>query len=329
MAANSSKVVVYAALAGNLLVAATKAGAAAWSGSSALLSEAVHSFVDSGNEVLLLYGIRRSARRPDPSHPLGYGREFYFWSFIVALLIFALGGGVSIYQGIVHVLRPEPIRNPLVNYVVLALAFVFESASWLISIRQFRAAKGDLGYYEAFRRSKDPASFMVLFEDSAALIGILIAAAGVFAATRLGLPVCDGIASILIGLLLIAVSILLSRESKSLLIGERADRALAESILRIAAAQPGIKGANGILTGQLAPDQIFSALSLEFDDALRADDIEAAVLDIERKVRSAHPQVVAVFIKPQAGRVFHESLRRRFEVADPAGGVVDGEDVEG
>ncbi len=328
MAAESaSKTVVYAALVGNVLVALTKAGAAAWTGSSAMLSEAVHSVVDTGNEVLLLYGMHRSAQRPDPAHPLGYGRELYFWSFVVALLIFALGAGVSIYEGVIHVLRPEPISSPVVNYVVLALAFVFEGASWIVSLRQFRAAKGLMGYYEAFRRSKDPPSFMVLFEDSAALIGIVAAALGNFAASSLDAPVFDGVASIVIGVVLAVIAALLARESKSLLIGERADRKLTESILRIAAKEPGVESANGVLTVQLAPDQIVAALSLDFTDSLRARDVESAVLAIERDVRAAHPNVVALFIKPQADTTYRESARRRFgtpvpqpqSTEDPAG----------
>src|SRR5436853_1219287 len=169
VAKSSSKMVVYAALVCNLLIAVTKAVAAFWTGSSAMLSEAVHSFVDSGNEVLLLYGLRRAARRPDRQHPLGHGRELYFWSFIVALLIFALGAGVSIYQGVAQVRHPSPVSDPVVNYVVLGFAFLFEGVSWLVSLRQFKAVKGELGFYEAFLRSKDPPSFMVLFEDSAAL----------------------------------------------------------------------------------------------------------------------------------------------------------------
>src|SRR5262245_36595125 len=173
---------VYAALAGNLLVAATKGIAAAISGSSSMLSEAVHSVVDSGNEVLLLYGQKRAQRPPDAEHPLGYGRELYFWSFVVALLIFALGAGVSIYEGVMHILHPEPIRSPMINYIVLALAFVFEGGSWLVAFRQFRAAEGGHELFEAFRRSKDPPSFMVLFEDSAALLGIVFAAMGTFVA---------------------------------------------------------------------------------------------------------------------------------------------------
>jgi cation diffusion facilitator family transporter len=233
-ASSSSKTAVYAALTGNTLVAATKIAAALLTGSSAMMSEAVHSLVDTSNELLLLYGVHRASRPPDRLHPLGYGRELYFWSFIVALLLFALGARVSVYQGVLHVLRPQPIQDPRVSYVVLGLSFVFEGASWWIALSGFRATKGRLGFYEAFRKSKDPPSFMVLFEDSAALIGILIAAACTAAAVQLDRPIWDGIGSILIGLLLGGTSVLLARESKSLLIGEPADPELARSILEIA-----------------------------------------------------------------------------------------------
>jgi cation diffusion facilitator family transporter len=311
-AETSSRRVVYAALAGNILVAITKGAAAAITGSSAMLSEAVHSVVDSGNELLLLYGVHRAGLHPDAEHPLGYGRELYFWSFIVALLVFALGAGVSLYQGVLHLRRPDPIENPLVSYVVLALAFVFEGVSWVISLRQFRARKGALGFYEAFRQSKDPPSFMVLFEDSAALIGIAIAAAGTFAAAHLGVTRADGVASILIGLVLAATAALLARESKSLLIGERADRALGDSILRIAEQVSPRTHANGVLTVQLAPNQIAAALSLEFADDLRAPDIERQVTELERRVRAAHPEVVSLFVKPQTAGRYESAIQRRF-----------------
>lgn len=272
-----------------------------------MFSEAVHSFVDIGNEVLLLYGMRRSIRPADQEHPLGYGRELYFWSFIVALLVFALGAGVSIYQGVSHLLHPELIIDPQVSFVVLALSFLYEGTSWCIAFRQFRSVKGQLGYYQAFRRSKDPVSFMVLFEDSAALIGILIAAVGTFAATSLGEPVFDGIASILIGLVLAGTAILLARESKSLLIGEPAERALIDSIKRIANNASRISRTNGVLTVHLAPDQILAALSLEFGDDLRTSQIEETVVNIERAIKEAHPEIVTLFIKPQTAVAFRKT----------------------
>ncbi len=313
----SSKRTVYAALIGNILVAVTKAAAAVWTGSSAMMSEAVHSCVDTGNEVLLLYGMRQSRRRPDRGHPLGYGRELYFWSFIVALLVFALGAGVNIYQGIRHVLAPESIEDPMVNYIVLALAFLFEGASWWVSFRQFDASRGELGLYQAFRRSKDPPLFVVFFEDSAALAGIAIAALGTFAATSLDLPRFDGIASILIGLILACVAVLLARESKSLLIGERADSHLADAILQLAAAQPGVQQAFGVLSMQLAPDQIAVALSLKFNDELRAPEVEQRIYELEARVRAARPEIVAVFVKPQSEQAFRELVRKRFGEGQP------------
>jgi cation diffusion facilitator family transporter len=306
---------VYAALVGNLLIALTKTAAALWSGSSAMLSEAIHSFVDTGNEVLLLYGLHRAGRQPDTAHPLGYGRELYFWSFIVALLIFALGAGVSTYEGIVHIHNPEPIHDPLVNYIVLALSFIFEGASWWVALKRFNVAKGELGYYEAFRRSKDPPSFMVLFEDTAALVGILIAAAGNIASVSLSEPVFDGIASIAIGAVLGATAILLARESKSLLIGEQASTELTRSILEAAAGEPSVSRPNGVMTVQLAPDQIVAALSLEFTDKLRAPEIENAVVAIEQRVRAAHPEVVALFVKPQTDETFRKRRQERFGVS--------------
>ena len=318
MAANASSTrIIYAALVGNLLVAFTKTGAAAWTGSSAMLSEAVHSFVDIGNQILLLYGMRRAKLQADPDHPIGYGRELYFWSFIVALLVFALGAVVAIYHGILHVMDPQPVHDAFVNYVVLGLAFMFEGASWWLAFRHFRAMKGALGYYAAFRGSKDPPSFVGLFEDSAALIGIVIAAFGTFAASSLGTPALDGVASILIGLVLACTAGLLARESKSLLIGERADRKLSDSLLRISEAASPTSKANGVLTVQLAPDQILAALSLEFSDALRVPEVEAVVVEIERQIRVAHPEIVTLFIKPQTAGAFREAARRRYGAPTP------------
>lgn len=303
---------VYAALIGNVLVAVTKAIAGAWTGSASMQSEAVHSFVDTGNELLLLYGIRRAARRADPDHPLGYGREIYFWSFIVALLVFALGAGVSTYQGIAHLRHPEPIEHPIVSYIVLGLSFLFEGSSWIVSWRQFKAANGPQDVYTAFRRSKDPPSFMVLFEDSAALVGIVIAALATFLAAHSGISEADGIGSILIGVVLAITASLLARESKSLLVGEQADRKLNEEIMKLAATEPGIERVNGVITAQLAPDQILAALSVEFPDALTTSQIERQVRDLEHKLRATHPSIFAVFVKPQTKAMFEEVVRDRY-----------------
>ena len=281
-----------------------------------MMSEALHSFVDSVNEVLLLYGQYRASRRPDAQHPLGHGRELYFWSFIVALLIFAIGSGVSIYQGIAQLRAPEPLHSPWVNYLVLAFALVFEGGSWALSVKQFRrtAARGRLSFYETFRRSKDPPSFMVLFEDSAALLGIGIAAAGTFAASHFHRPEFDGVASLLIGLVLGGIAMLLARESKSLLIGESASGELTQSIMDIAAKNPAVRRVNGMLTAQLAPDQILVALSLEFADNVRVPELEERVVEIERSIRAQHSEVTALFVKPQTPKTFSDARRNRFGV---------------
>ena len=311
MATNSSsKKVIYAALAGNLLVAVTKFIAAFMTGSSSMISEGVHSLVDTGNEALLLYGYSRAGLRPDAHHPLGYGRELYFWSFIVALLLFALGAGVSLYEGIQHIAAPTPIENGLVNYVVLSCSFLFEGISWWIALKSFRASKGSMPYLEAITKSKDPPSFMVLLEDSAALVGIMIAATGIWTADHFGIPAIDGAASILIGTVLAVTAALLARESKGLLIGERASEAINNSILSLAESQPGVEGANGVITVHLSPDQIVATLSLEFSDALCTPQIEDSVMELERRIREKHPQIISLFVKPQTRRTF-EALRKQ------------------
>jgi cation diffusion facilitator family transporter len=308
----SSTVSVYAALAGDILVAITKIIAAIWTGSAAMASEAIHSIVDTGNEILLLYGIHRSRGRPDWTHPLGYGRELYFWSFIVALLVFALGAGFSIFEGVQRLLKPAPIQAPIVNYVVLGLAFLLEGSSWIVSLRQFSSAKGELSYFDAFRRSKDPPSFMTLFEDSAALLGIAVAGLGIFASIALRRPELDGVASILIGLILAGTAALLARETKSLLIGEQAKPALRRSILDIAGREPHISHANGLMTFQLAPEQVVGVISLEFDKRACTAEIEDQIVVLEQKVQAAHPQVVMLFVKPQSLETFRRWRKSYF-----------------
>ena len=299
--------VIRAVFAGNLLVALTKFGAAAWTGSSAMLSEGIHSVVDAGNEALLLYGLRQAAGRPDRDHPLGYGREIYFWSFVVALLVFAVGAGFAFYEGITHILAPTPIQNPAVNYIVLGLSALFEGSTWWIALLNFKREQPISELFRAFRDSKDPPSFMVLFEDSAALIGLVIAFAGTYFSITLSLPVLDGIASILIGLVLATTATLLARETKGLLIGERADQRIVDEITGLAEEIEGVAHANDILTVHLAPRQIVVALSLEFDDELRTPEIEAKVSELERCIRRLHPEVVALFVKPQSRSGFKDT----------------------
>ena len=299
-AGSASRKVLYAALAGNLAIALTKFAAAWWTGSSAMLSEGVHSVVDTSNQLLLLYGIRRAALPPDEEHPIGHGRELYFWSFIVALLIFSLGAGISFYQGVTHIREPVEITDPFVNYIVLGLSFVFEGATLWIALKEFNKTRGTLGLIEAAEASKDPPSYLVLFEDSAALIGIVIAFAGTLGAHALAMPVLDGVASIGIGVVLAATSVFLARESKGLLIGEGARGRTERSIREIAGQCTGVESVNDLVTVHLAPDQVVAALSLEFRDPLTTPEIEKAVSTIERRIREKHPEVVSVFIKPQS-----------------------------
>ncbi|MGB3380338.1 MAG: cation diffusion facilitator family transporter [Rhodanobacter sp.] len=308
--ASASHKVVYVALGGNLMIAIAKFVAAGLSGSSAMLSEGVHSLVDTVNEVLLLYGLHRAGMPPDRSHPFGYGRELYFWSFIVALLVLAAGAGVSFYEGVMHIREPEAIKRPWINYAVLGVSFLFEGTSWLVALREFRARKGKLGYFEAFRLSKDPSTFTVLLEDSAALLGLLIALTGVVGAQAFDEPALDGVASLGISGVLASFALLLARETKGLLIGEPAHPRVSGSILAIAAADPGVHAANGVLTVQMGPNQVVATLSAEFEDALTTPQIEACINRIEAQAKTIHPELLSLFIKPQTAETWRE--RRRY-----------------
>lgn len=294
-----ANIVLYGALFANLGIAVAKFIAAAVSGSSSMLSEGVHSLVDSGNQLLLLYGQARAKRAPDSRHPFGYGRELYFWAFVVAILIFAIGAGISVYQGWIHIYDPEPLRDPTINYVVLAVAFLLEGTSWAIAVREFDAGRGELGWWQAVRRSKDPAGFIVLFEDSAALAGLIIAAVGIWLSHATGDARIDGIASIAIGLILATVAILLAREAKELLIGEAADPALIDTIRRIVEAHPEISAINHVRTIHTAPDSIFVAVSADFEDALRMGRAEALIEVIEGELKAASPLISSIYIRPE------------------------------
>jgi cation diffusion facilitator family transporter len=307
----SFKTVVWVELIADVLVAVVKLAAAFFTGSAAMAAEGVHSVVDVGSGGLMLYGYRRSRLGPDPRHPLGHGRELYFWSFVVALLFFTLGAGYSIFEGVRRILSPADISSPLVIYVVLAAEALFDGVSFVVALRAFRAAKRDLGYWEAITKSKDAPSFIVLAEDTAGLIGIAVAAAGTLLATSFNLPVADGVASVVVGLVLAFVGWVLVRESKDLLIGEPASSELSQSIVALAESQDGVEGANAVVTTHLAPDQVVVTLSLEFADELRAPEIEEAVRLLEARIRAKHPEVIALFIKPQSHSGFREAARAR------------------
>lgn len=310
-----SRRVIYAALAGNLAIALTKFAAAFFTGSSAMLSEGVHSLVDTGNGGLLLYGMHRAARPADSTHPFGHGRELYFWSFIVALLVFALGAGVSFYEGVMHIMAPEPVANPMVNYVVLAFSLLFEGGSWWVALKEFRKTKGRLGWFQAVRLSKDPSVYTVLFEDSAALLGLLVAFAGISAAEFFDMPEFDGVASLGIAAILGMTAIFLARESKGLLLGEPASREVQAKVLAIAQQDAAVQRANGLVSVHIGPEEIIAGLSVEFEDHVAAPEIEACVERIEARLKAEVPTVKSLFVKPQTTRTWE---RRRQEMADAA-----------
>ncbi len=300
--AGESRRVIIAALLGNTLIAVTKFVAAALTGSSAMLSEGIHSLVDTGNQVLMLHGLRQARKPPDARFPFGHGKEIYFWSFVVAILIFALGGGISIYEGIAHLRHPRAIENPLINYAVLGLAILFEGAAWLFAFRAFRQTKGRWGYIEAVQRAKDPSLFVVLFEDSAALLGLLVALAGVGLSQLTGILYFDGIASVIIGLILVGTAVWLAWETKGLLIGESANAPVVEGIRAILEACPVIEHVNEVLTMHMGPDYILVNIAVDFRDDVAAGDIERTIAELDARIRERFPKVKRVFIEAEAWR---------------------------
>jgi cation diffusion facilitator family transporter len=298
--ASGSKMVIIAALIGNLLISVTKFVAATITGSGAMMSEGIHSLVDTGNQILLLYGLKRAALPADEDFPFGYGKEIYFWSFIVAIMIFALGGGISIYQGIHHLQHPEPISSAMVNYIVLGLALLFEGAAWYYAFREFSRVKGRWGYFEAIQRAKDPSIFVVLFEDSAAMLGLMVAFVGVLLSETTGILIFDGIASIIIGLILIGTSIWLAYETKGLLIGESASRSVRRGIRDSLRGRAHIDHVNEILTMHMGPDFILANISVDFANAISAQQVESDIAAITRSIKQAYPQIKRVFIEAES-----------------------------
>ncbi len=307
MAGSSTKVIL-AALAGNTAIAITKFTAAAFTGSSAMLSEGIHSLVDTGNQGLLLYGIHRAKRPPDARFPFGHGKEIYFWSFVVAILIFAVGAGVSIYEGIHHMLDPRPVTNSLINYVVLGLSIVFEGGTWWFALREFDKTRGQMGYIEAVQRGKDPSMFVVLFEDLAALLGLLVALAGIASAQLTGILWFDGQASVVIGLILGATAIWLAIEAKGLLIGESANREVVAGIRDLVLAEPEVEAIKELLTMHMGPDFVLVTMTVDFRDDLDASTIEHTIARIDYAIKARWPEVKKVFIEaesltPRVGQV--------------------------
>ncbi|MEO1447950.1 MAG: cation diffusion facilitator family transporter [Bacteroidota bacterium] len=298
--AGSAKGPIYAAIAANTAIAISKFIAAAISGSSAMLSEGIHSLVDTGNGLLLLLGIRKAKKKPDAEHPLGHGKEIYFWSLVVAVLIFAIGGGMSFYEGISHIQHPEPMGDPTMSYIVLVLAMVFEGAAMYLAVKSFNKTRKGRPFWRAIRTSKDPTGFAVIFEDGAALIGLVVALLGVYLGHTFQEPLYDGIASIVIGCILTSISIILAVESKALLIGESADPEVRQGISDIVIEAPEISRVNPPITMHFGPEEVLLALDVEFKDDQTADDIERVVQRLEAKIREQFPIVKRIFIEAKA-----------------------------
>jgi cation diffusion facilitator family transporter len=300
MATSSSKKVIFAALVGNTLIAITKYAAAWFTGSSAMFSEAIHSTVDTGNQGLLLYGLKRAARKPDEKHPFGYGPEIYFWAFVVAILIFALGAGISIYEGIEKVRHPTVVTSPIINYVVLGLAMVFEGVAWWIAYKAFNTTRGKRGFLEAIRVAKDPSIVTVLLEDSAAMLGLIAAFVGIALGQALDMPVLDGAASLAIGGILASVAWFLAYEMKGLLIGEAADPEVVAQVRRILTAHKAILRTNEVLTMHLGPRDVLLNLSVDFKDGMDTTQVEETIGELERRIKAAAPQVKRIYIEAQS-----------------------------
>jgi cation diffusion facilitator family transporter len=281
-----------------LLIAVTKFIAAGITGSSAMISEGIHSVVDTLNEVLLLLGIRRSKKKPDRKRPFGYGKELYFWSFVVSILIFGVGGGISFYEGVTHIQHPEPISNPQWNYIVLGVAFLFDGISFVIALRNFNKMRGDTPFWRAVKKSKDPPNFVVLFEDAADVLGLLVAFAGVYIGHAYNAPWADGIASIIIGIMLTAVSLVLTRESHSLLMGETASPQVLEEVVHISKSDADVLGVQPPLSMYMAPDEIILVLQLSFRDDLPASAIVKTSERLKRAIQQRFAYFKQIIIEP-------------------------------
>jgi len=309
---------VIAAIAGNVAIAAVKFTAAAITGSSAMISEGIHSVVDTGNGLLLLVGIRKSDRPADADHPFGYGKELYFWSLLVAISIFGIGGGMSIYEGVLHIMHPSELRDPLINYIVLGASLVFESISWTVAYRTFRKSKRGRGTYRTIRESKDPSLFTVVFEDSAAILGLLFAFIGVAAGHALQNPYFDGGASVAIGLMLCVVAFWLATESRHLLVGEAAEPELVAAFTRAAEADAAVRRAGQVLTMHLGPRDVLLNVGVEFEPHISVAEVHRAVHRIERRLERDYPEVRRVYIEVERFDACGNELDPAAEPADDA-----------
>lgn len=292
-----SKLPFFAAFTGNSIIAAAKFVAAAFTGSSAMIAEGVHSVVDAVNNLLMLLGIHRSRAGATRAHPFGHGKELYFWSLIVAIVIFGIGGGISIYEGILHLIEPAPISDPTWSYVVLAISFVADGVTLILAYRELRRSDEHRSLWRSVRAGKDPTKFMVVLEDGAATLGVLVAAGGVALTHVTRIPYFDGAASIVIGLLLCAVALVLAMESKGLLLGESAAPEVVEELRGIVCSDPDVVDVRNVLTMHLGPYELLLNLDVQFRAGLRGETIGAAVRRIERAVRARRPEVSRIFLE--------------------------------
>ncbi|GGF01018.1 cation diffusion facilitator family transporter [Hymenobacter cavernae] len=297
---SSSKFAIYGAIGANIAIAISKFVAAYFTGSSAMLSEGIHSFVDSGNGFLILLGVKQSEKPATIQHPFGRSKELYFWALIVAVLVFSVGGGMSFYEGIEHLNHPAPITDPTWNYVVLGLSIVFEGISCTLALKAFNQDRGDMGFLETLRRSKDPSVFAILMEDIAALVGLVFALAGVYLGHALNNPYFDGAASILIGLLLVTVAIFLIYKTKGLLVGEGVDEETLASLQEIARAQSGVENVRPPLTSYLGPHDVVLALDVQFSRNLTAVQVEQTIDGLQDAIRAKHPEFKRIFIEAKS-----------------------------
>ncbi|HLJ92806.1 MAG TPA: cation diffusion facilitator family transporter [Gemmataceae bacterium] len=298
MPSGPSTMTVLASVAGTSAITIVKFVAAGFSGSAAMLAEGVHSSVDTINSLLLYLGLRRSQKPADETHPFGYGLELYFWTLVVALLMFAVGGGLTIAEGIYHVLQPEELGSVGWSYTVLGLCMAFNGFTWAVAVKQFWVSKGNQGFWQAVRKAKDPTILTVLFEDSASLVGLVIAFLGIFLTRFFDLPALDGIASILIGVLLGGVAIGLVYQSKTLLAGESANEETVQSIRKLVQSDNAVEKIENLLTMHLSPEEILLNLKIRFRDGLPIRAVGEAVDRLEERLRAEHPELKRIFIEP-------------------------------
>ena len=297
--ASGSKKVIFAALIGNGLIAISKFVGSALTGSAAMLSEGIHSVVDTGNQLLLLLGLRRAKKPADEEYPFGHGKEIYFWSFVVAISIFAVGSGISIYEGIHSLMDPHPITNPTINYIILGLAICFEGGAWYFAWKEFSEIKGDRNFFKEVRHSKDPTTFVVLFEDTAALLGLVVAMLGIWLGQITGIHIFDGIASIIIGIILGITATWLAYETKGLLIGESTEPEIVQGITDMVTDSERIKSVNETLTMHMGPEYILVNLSVDYYDETNAEEIEQSTAKLTKKIKEKFPRVKRVFIEAE------------------------------